>query len=224
MALGFSDIPDVVIAYVRKIFEGANDSASCALTTHPSMHEESLDHILVMQLTAAPPVFFSAERIGLSVESHWLGGRWMFNRWEITDIAFFVLLRKQGHLVIRKVALLQTKRLYSKEIAVTELDEAASNIGIGRLVETDPLVPLSSQRAFSFDGTCVYDAMRAGHPQVARIGEYMRQGDSVKSEVIGRTGARPCSWVGEGETDFRILRAKPIREKTFRGASSLLFV
>ena len=30
--------------------------------------------------------------------------------------------------------------------------------------------------------------------------------------------------VGEGETDFKILSAKPIREKMFRGASSLRFV
>ena len=30
--------------------------------------------------------------------------------------------------------------------------------------------------------------------------------------------------VGEGETDFNILSAKPIREKMFRGASSLRFV
>jgi hypothetical protein len=30
--------------------------------------------------------------------------------------------------------------------------------------------------------------------------------------------------VGEGETDFNILSAKPIREEMFRGASSLRFV
>jgi hypothetical protein len=30
--------------------------------------------------------------------------------------------------------------------------------------------------------------------------------------------------VGEGEMDFNILSAKPIREKMFRGASSLRFV
>lgn len=176
MGLSFSDIPDVVIAYVRKVFEAANDKASRALTTHPSMYEETLDHILIMELTAAPPAFFSADRIGLSIESHWLGNRWMVGRWEIADIAFFVLLRKKGHLEVRKAALLQTKRLYSHEIHVAELDEADYRIGIGRLVDrTEPLVPLSSQRAFSFDKSSVCGAMRAGHPQTARIDQYMQE-------------------------------------------------
>ena len=130
----------------------------------PSMHEETLDHLLVMELTAAPPAFFAAERMGISIESHWLGNRWMFRRWEIADIAFFILLRKQGRLLVRKVALLQTKRLYSKESDVTEADEADY-----RIERADPTAPLSRQRAFSFDGNCVYKASSADHPQVNRI-------------------------------------------------------
>jgi hypothetical protein len=178
MAEDFSDSPDVVIDYVRGVFSRANDKVSQAVGTHPSMHEETLDHLMVMELTAAPPAFFAAEQMGVSIESHWLGGRRMYGRWEIADIAFFVLLRKKGRLLARKVALLQTKRLYSKEIDVAEVDEADYRIGIGRLADrTDPTVPLSRQRAFSFDEDSVYAATVAGHPQVERIDHYMASRD-----------------------------------------------
>ena len=103
------------------------------MTTHPSMHEESLDHILIMELTAAPSAFFATEQVGVSLESHWLGGRWMHGRWEIADIAIFILLRRRGGLVARKVALLQTKRLYSREIPVAPIDETDYRIGIAPL-------------------------------------------------------------------------------------------
>ena len=44
MSVGFGDIPDVVIDYVRGVFGDANREASLALTRHPAMHEVSLDH------------------------------------------------------------------------------------------------------------------------------------------------------------------------------------
>ncbi|KGW92101.1 hypothetical protein [Burkholderia pseudomallei] len=176
MSTSFSDIPKVVIDYVRNVFSVANDKVTRAVSTHPSMHEETLDHILIMELTAAPPAFFANERMAVSIESHWLGGRWMYGRWEIADIAFFVLLRQHGHLVSRKVALLQTKRLYSKEIAVAEIDDIEYRIGIGRLADrTDPIVPLTTQRAFSFDRASTYGATYAGHEQTERIDAYTKQ-------------------------------------------------
>lgn len=173
MASPFDEIPDVVIEYVRSVFGAANEKVSRAMSAHPSMHEESLDHILVMELTASPPAFFAAEQVGVSLESHWLGGRWMHHRWEIADIAIFVLLRRRGNLVARKVALLQTKRLYSREIPVAPIDESDYRIGIGRLADrTDRLVPISSQRVFGFDVSSAYQATGAGHRQIDHIDEY----------------------------------------------------
>jgi hypothetical protein len=74
MSLGFGDIPDVVIDYVRGVFGDANWEASLALTRHPAMH---LDHILIGKLTATPPTFFAAANMAVGIESHWLGGRHM---------------------------------------------------------------------------------------------------------------------------------------------------
>ncbi|WP_124473577.1 hypothetical protein [Burkholderia contaminans] len=169
----FAEIPEVVIDYVRSVFAEANDKVTRTMSVHPSMHEESLDHILVMELSSTPPAFFAREQVGVSLESHWLGGRHMFDRWEIADIAFFVILRRAGHLTARKVALLQTKRLYSKEIPVAPIDPFDYRIGIGRLVDrNDPQVPMTWQRRFRFDGQCTYAAMTAGHEQVQRIDRY----------------------------------------------------
>lgn len=173
MTWGFSDIPEVVIDYVRDVFAAANDKVSRTMDAHPSMHEESLDHTLIMELSAAPPAFFANERIGVAIDSHWLGGRWMWHRWEIADIAFFIILRRSGHLQMRKVALLQTKRLYSREIAVAQLERADFEIGIGRIADrTDPLRPISTRRRFSFDGDCVYGAMHGSDHQIEAIDQY----------------------------------------------------
>ncbi len=176
MASPFDAIPSVVVNYIREVFGAANDKVSRTMSLHPSMHEEFLDQTLVHELAASPTAFFAAERVGVSLESHWLGGRRMFDRWEIADIAFFIILRRQGHLIARKVALLQTKRLYSREIPVVPLDESDYRIGIGRLADRiDRTVPISRQRIFRFDHSSVYQATEAGHRQIDRIDAYFER-------------------------------------------------
>lgn len=171
----FAEIPEVVIDYVRRVFAAANDRVSRKMSEHPSMHEESLDHTLIDELTDAPAAFFAAEGAAVRIESHWLGGRRMWGRWEIADIAIMILLRRNGGLVQRKVALLQTKRLYSDEFAVEPLELDDFMIGIGRLGDrTEPVFPLTRQRAFGFDENSRYGAMWAGSDQVGRIEDYVR--------------------------------------------------
>lgn len=172
----FFDIPEVVIDYVRTVFAQANEKVSRILTDHPSMHEEMLDQTLITELSTSPAAFFAQEQAAVLIESHWLGGRRMYGRWEIADIALFIMLRQKGRLAQRKVALLQTKRLYSREITVHQLDESDYLIGIGRLADrTDALVPLGSQRTFSFSDSCVYGAMHAGAEQIDRIDKYAEE-------------------------------------------------
>ena len=176
MTLSFAAIPEEVIAYVRDVFGRANDKVSATLCAHPSIHEEMLDSALIAELSVAAPAFFSDKRIGVAIESHWLGGRHMYERWEIADIAFFITIRSVGQLVARKVALLQMKRLYSNEMPVLELDHIDYEIGIGRIVDRiEPIVSLSTQRQFSFDANSVYGALRAKHSQVERIDRYVAE-------------------------------------------------
>ena len=174
--MSFANITDVVIEHVRRVFADANDRVSRKMSDHPSMHEESLDHTLIDELTDAPAAFFAAEGAAVCIESHWLGGRRMYGRWEIADIAIMILLRRNGGLVQRKVALLQTKRLYTDEIAVEPREIDDFIIGIGRLGDrVDPEFPLNRQRTFAFDNGSEYGAMSAGSEQVERIEAYVRE-------------------------------------------------
>jgi hypothetical protein len=160
---GLADIPAVVIEFIRGVFANANNMASNASFLHPNKHEEQLDSDLVTALAATPPTFFASEQAAVVIENHWLGGRRLWHRWEIADIAFFIIVRRQGHLDTRKVALLQTKRLYSREIAAVPITQADYEIGIGRLADrTDPLLPLSRLRSFKFDASCQYSALHRG--------------------------------------------------------------
>jgi hypothetical protein len=175
MTIGFSSLPQVVIDYVRDVFARANDKMARALIDQPALHEPTLDNLLILELTVSPPAFFAREQVAVSIETHWLGGRWMYDRFEIADIALFITLRRQGQLGERKVALLQTKRLYSRDIPVADLDDADFAIGIGRLVDrAEPLRPLTQQRAFSFTPASTYDATASGHEQIGRIDAYMK--------------------------------------------------
>jgi len=169
----FPTLPEDVIDAARAAFSDANDRVSQLLMRQPAMHEEGLDFHLVSKLDE-----FGAQILksgsALVIETHWLGGRRHWGRWEISDIAVVIAVRVHGGLVARKVALLQTKRLYSKEIAVENIDRSDYDIGIGRLIDrTDRMIPLFKQRRFSFTNECVYGAMSSGSKQVQRIDDYV---------------------------------------------------
>jgi hypothetical protein len=173
MVVGFGSIPQEVIDYIRDVFARANDRVSSNLTVQPSSPEESLDNLLVNELRATPPMFFSSSRAGVVLESHWLGKRHMYRSWEVADIAFLISIRVGGKLVARKVALLQTKRLYAQELAGAELEEYDYVIGIGRLFDKlEDSVALFPQRTFRFKSECKYKMLVAGSEQIERIDAY----------------------------------------------------
>jgi hypothetical protein len=176
VAPAFPIVPEDAIEFVRVVFAEANCRVTGALSRQPSMHEEALDLQLIATLDEVGPRLLPGSRAAVEIETHWLGGRRHFGSWEIADIALVVMVRRTGRLLVRKVALLQSKRLYSKEIAVTELERIDYMIGIGRLIDrTDPLLTLTVPRNFMFTGDCVYGAVTAGSEQVKRIDEYQRQ-------------------------------------------------
>lgn len=175
MSVGFGNIPREVIEFIRHSFKLANDKASSTLTVHPSTHEEQLDFLLIHELSARPPTFFANSKAGVVLNSHWLGGRRMFERWEIADIAVLITIKSEGRTVAKKVVLLQTKRLYSNELAGAELEEYDYFVGIGRLVEREDSVPLFPQRKFHFKPTSRYGALIAGDMQPANIDKYAEE-------------------------------------------------
>lgn len=169
----FPTLPEDVIDAARAAFADANDRVSHLLMRQPAMHEEGLDFHLVSKLDEVGAQVLPSGT-ALVIETHWLGGRRHYGRWEISDIAIVIAVRVQGGLIARKVALLQTKRLYSKEMPVDHTDRSDYEIGIGRLVDrTDKAKPLFIQRNFSFSDKCVYGALSAGSEQVQRIDDYV---------------------------------------------------
>jgi hypothetical protein len=171
-------IPEDAIEFVRSAFAQANRRATNTLARQPSMHEEGLDFQLIAALDEIGSRILPDSGAAVQIETHWLGGRrhfefWDHRRWEIADIALLVTLRRLGALLARKVALLQSKRLYSREIAVHELELADFQIGIGRLFDRTETVPtITRPRLFEFTEESVYGAMTVGSDQAARIAAY----------------------------------------------------
>jgi hypothetical protein len=170
------DVPEDVIRHVRRVFSRANVDATKALARQPAIHEEQLDFQVVAALDRVGPRVLAESGAAVEIETHWLGGRRHFGgRWEIADLALVAVFRKGGQLIWRKVALLQSKRLYARNVAISELDREYYTLGIGRLIDRpEPTRPATGIRKFEFSGNCVYGAMAAGSAQQVRIDEYMR--------------------------------------------------
>jgi hypothetical protein len=169
-------VPQDVVDFVRAVFAGANTEATMTLARQPSAHEEMLDFQIFAALDRVGPRTVPKSSATVEIDTHWLGGRRHYRTWEIADIGFVVALRKGGRLLWRKVALLQSKRLYSHEIPVAELDLSDYQIGIGRIVDrTESILPRTVARAFRFTPECVYGAMTVGSEQVQAIERYMRE-------------------------------------------------
>ena len=169
-------IPNDVIEFVRGVFASANVRATVALARQPAAHEEMLDFQVFAALDEAGPSILGSG-IAVDIDTHWLGGRRHYGgRWEIADIGIVIVLRRGGRMLWRKVGLLQSKRLYSREIPVVEMEFADYRIGIGRLVDRTEDIPTRTQaRRFHFTDECVYGAMASSSNQVKLIEDYIAE-------------------------------------------------
>lgn len=167
-------IPEDVIQFTRSIFARANTKVTRALARQPSAHEEMLDFQIFAALDEVGPCILDSG-IAVDIDTHWLGGRRHFGgRWEIADVGIVIVLRRGGRMLWRKVALLQSKRLYSREIPVVEMELADYWIGIGRLVDRTENIPTRTHaRRFHFTEECVYGAVAASSQQTKLIDEYV---------------------------------------------------
>jgi hypothetical protein len=106
-----------------------------------------LDFQIFAALDRVGPSIMPTSGAAVEIDSHWLGGRrhWQKN-WEIADIVVIIALRQGGQLMWRKVAPLQSKRLYPREIAIVELELTDYAIGIGRLVDRAEHQPPRTQQ------------------------------------------------------------------------------
>ena len=167
-------IPSEIYDWIINIFRKCNIYLSGKLSNNPHCHEESLDITFIEHLSHfASPITFS-ESWTVRLDTHFIGGRRHFHGWEVADVGVLVFFRKNGKLVKRKVALLQSKRLYPVRGVVTEETMEDAIIGISALMPgSDDVSPLSTINWYRFDKRSKYKALVRGNNQYQAIQRWM---------------------------------------------------
>src|SRR5437588_9814624 len=115
-------VPEDVTEWIRTVFRGCNERITEKLSNNPNLPEESLDLTWIEHLSqyASPVTLGSSWTI--KIETHYLGGLRHFRNWEIADLGVLMFFRRAGALERSKVALLQSKGLYTSHNTVQEED------------------------------------------------------------------------------------------------------
>jgi hypothetical protein len=167
------EIPQDVQSWLRGVFDGCDARIAEKLSNNPNLPEESLDLTWIEHLSqfASPVVLPSSWTVKL--DSHYLGGLRHFRRWEIADIGVLLFIRRAGVVERRKVALLQSKRLYPLASEVLEESRIDYEIGFARLADPEDLSrSISLEAHFEFSDACRYGALRGASEQVSAIRDY----------------------------------------------------
>jgi hypothetical protein len=171
----WGDIPEEVIDWARAAFASCNEDVTATLSRVPNIAEEALDLRFIAKLSefAIPRVLGGGWTV--QIDTHFLGGGHHLGTWEVADIGIIVRVRDPAGVRSRKVALLQSKRLYP--IRGTVREETASDYltGMARLDDPeDELVSIARRRTFTFTSSSRYRQLdRRGH-QIGAIDNYER--------------------------------------------------
>ena len=123
-------IPTDVISWFRDAFGEANRQVCETLLNVPTIRETSLDDALIAALIprSAPAILPSGAIVRMDI--HNIGGMRRIGRWEVADIAVVVFIIRAGTIVARKIALLQSKRLYPANNDVDDEDPVGFRYGL----------------------------------------------------------------------------------------------
>lgn len=165
-------IPERAVDWVRGVFWAVNTRVTETLSLIPTHHEPELDMQLIAALNQAPAV---ADVSGWTVyiQTHFLGGRRHFYNWEVADIGLLVIFRNRGKVLRIKVGLLQSKRLYPKEIKQIPDHLTHFQIGFATLLQRpEAFRALAAGRNFSFTKESKYLAVAKGSTQQRTLANY----------------------------------------------------
>lgn len=168
--MGWPNLPDDVLDWVRTIMQASNDDVTERLVNQPNVREPSLDDALINKVAqfAAPKKLPSGAIVMLEV--HNIGGLRQFGRWELADIAFVVHVSMNGQPLDQKIGLLQSKRLYPENFDVDMDDPISFRMGLNGLLEPSSGNTLSKlSRQFKFEQTSEYGAISCPDDQLKRI-------------------------------------------------------
>lgn len=175
-------MPDDVVAWFRSVFAEANRRVCERLVNLPNIRETSLDDGLIEALIpdSAPTLLPSGAIVRM--DTHNIGGLrrlgpphwdWDFpqrRRWETADIAILVFVYQRDRLIAKKIGLLQSKRLFPTNQDVEDEDEISFLHGMNAFIRRDGHQAAAAlHRTFSFDDSCTFAAIQAGHRQVGLI-------------------------------------------------------
>jgi hypothetical protein len=167
-------IPKEVVDWFRGVFADANRRLSEKILNSPATPEPTFDLTFIEHLTsfAAPRAFRSDWAI--RIDTHYLGGLRHLERWEVADIGVFVFFTKKGRMLRRKVALLQSKRLFPKSADVDHVEEYDIRLGMARIAAKDSdLASMMSKRVFAFSKSCKYQSLTKESHQASAIDAHL---------------------------------------------------
>ena len=176
-------IPDDVLAVIREAFAAANRTTSERMCRLPNVWETSLDQAFIDTLVGRGGPIQVDSGWTVRIETHFLGGgrhwgpEWDFprRRWEIADLGVLVMIREGFRLVLTKLALFQSKRLYPVDQPIDEIEIDHYISGFYRLYEGDAIAADASRpRLFTFDRASAYNMILAGDQQIDRIAGFER--------------------------------------------------
>ncbi len=172
----WASLPIEVIEWARAAFSECNRESTAAISQAPNLPEPALDQGWIASLAkyAVPRVVGPGWIV--RIDTHFLGGGHHFGSWEVADIGIIVRLRDPSGTWVRKVALLQSKRLYPTRGTVRQETQSDYLIGFARLDDPeDELLSLAKRRTYSFTHRSRYRELVRGSHQVGAIQAYERE-------------------------------------------------
>ena len=169
-------VPNDVSEWLAEVFSECNERVTEKLCNNPNMQEEWLDYSWIEQVSRfSTPMTLSSEWT-VRLQAHYLGGMRHFRTWEVGDIGVLLFIRTPTRIARSKVALLQSKRLYPTNMAVTEETRIDYEIGFARLADPEDLAhSLALEADYEFTAKGRYAALLAGSDQIAAIRAYEKQ-------------------------------------------------
>jgi hypothetical protein len=168
-------IPSAVRSWLHDVFRGCNERITAKLCNQPNAPEQTFDLTWIEYLSQFASPVVLGEWIA-KIETHYLGGLRQFYGWEVADIGVLLFVKLGGVVSRKKVALLQSKRLYPTNMRVTEETRADYEIGLARLADAEDLdQSISAPTEFKFTHNSKYGAIVPGSKQVAMIETYQTE-------------------------------------------------
>jgi hypothetical protein len=160
------------VDWVRGVFAFVNKQVAETLSLIPTHHEPELDMQVIAALNQTPAVTHISGWT-VYIQTHFLGGRRHFYNWEVADIGLLVIFRDRGKVLRIKVGLLQSKRLYPREVQQLPDHRKRFQIGFATLLENpEAFRVLAAGRKFLFNKESQYLALAKDSEQQRVLTSY----------------------------------------------------